>query len=690
MDRPLLDDSFHIRWSRITPDRVVPDITAALDVANARIDELAGEPSPEGGLTFENTLLALESAIEGLSSPWNRVGHLDAVCNSDELRAAHNEMLPKVSEFFSRIPLNAGLWRRIKAYSETDEAKALVGARKRYLEETLADFRNSGADLPDDRKARLMEVESALAAKAQKFSENVLDSTNAWDLVIDDESKLAGLPASAKAAARENAKAKGLGSDDAPKWRFTLQAPSFVPVLEHVHDGDVRRQVWEGTCRIGRGGEHDNTALVWELLALRHEKAALLGKAHFADQVLERRMAKTGATALAFVGDLFARTKPFFDREVVELEAYVAAKTGGAPAPLEPWEFPYWAERQRQEKYDFDDEELRPYFPIDGVIGGMFELVSEVFGLEIREPAERPEVWHDTVKFYEIRDRASGAHLGSFYADWFPRETKRSGAWMNDLRTGEPHADGSRGPHLGLVCGNLTPPVGDAPALLKHHEVETIFHEFGHLLHHLLGEVEVKSLNGTKVAWDFVELPSQIMENFCWERVSLDRFARHHETGATIPDALFEKMRAARNYRSATAMMRQLSFAKLDLELHIHEATRVDPARDLDTLAERLLEGFLAPTVTKVPTIARRFGHLFASPVGYAAAYYSYKWAEVLDADAFTRFLAAGVTSPETGREFRAKILSKGNSEDPAKLFRDFMGRDPDPEALLVRSGLAE
>lgn len=690
MDRPFLDDSFHIRWSRLTPDRVVPDITAAIEAAQARIDALANEGAPVGGLTFENTLLELEAATELLARPWGRVGHLDAVCNSDELRAAHNEMLPKVSEFFTRVPMNAGLWRRVEAYSETAEAKALTGARKRYLEETLADFRNSGADLLEDRKARLMEVESMLAAKAQKFSENVLDSTNEWELVIDDESKLAGLPSSAKAAARENAKAKGLGTDATPKWRFTLQAPSFVPVLEHVHDDDVRRQVWEGSCRIGRGGEHDNTALVWEILGLRQEKAEILGKANFADQILERRMAKTGATALAFVGDLFERTKPYFDRETAELEAWVAQKTGGDPGPLEPWAVPYWSEKRRQEQYDFDDEELRPYFPIDGVIGGMFDLVSEVFGLEIREPAERPEVWHESVKFYEIRDRASGAHLGSFYADWFPRETKRSGAWMNDLRTGEPHADGSRSPHLGLVCGNLTPPVGDAPALLKHDEVETIFHEFGHLLHHLMGDVEVKSLNGVNVAWDFVELPSQIMENFCWERVSLDRFARHHETGATIPDALFEKMRAARNYRSATGMMRQLSFAKLDLELHIHQATDIDPARDLDALAERLLEGFRVPTATKAPTIARRFGHLFSSPVGYAAAYYSYKWAEVLDADAFTRFLAAGVTSPETGAEFRAKILSKGNSEDPAKLFRDFMGRDPDPEALLVRSGLAE
>ena len=488
----------------------------------------------------------------------------------------------------------------------------------------------------------------------------------------------------------ERAKSKGFGSSEDPKWRFTLQAPSYFPVLEHVHSDSIRKKVWEATSSIGASGDYDNTDLVWEILDLRQIKAEILGKKNFADQVLQRRMAKDGATALSFVEDLHLRTKPFFDSETKELEKYKAEMDGGDLCSLNPWEIAYWSEKKRKAEYDFDDEELRPYFSIENVISGMFSIVTKIFGIKINEPDEKPEVWHEDVKYYEIYDESTGAHLGSFYADWFPRESKRSGAWMNYLKTGEPLSDGSRSPHLGLMCGNMTPPVGDGSALLKHDEVETVFHEFGHLLHHLLGEVEIKSLNGVNVAWDFVELPSQIMENFCWDRQSLDLFAIHHETGEPIPEELYNKMTAARNYRSATAMMRQLSLGKLDLELHINEAMNAKEAKNLDDLTEDLLSEYTIPTTVRPSTMARRFGHLFASPTGYAAAYYSYKWAEVLDADAFTRFTKEGVMNPDTGRDLRDKILSKGNSDDPKNLFHDFMGRDPDPEALMIRSGLVD
>ena len=686
MANPFLETAFEIHWSQLTPEHVVPAIDRLLTEAQVAIDEIAARDLK--AVTFENTFLALEQATEPLNRAWGKVTHLQSVADSPALREAHNAMLPKVSAFFARIPLNAALWERLRAFWNTPAADELTGVQRRYLEETVADFRQQGADLPVEKRARFEALQSELAQLTQKYSENVLDATNAWELIVEDEARLAGLPDHAKAAAQRSAEAKGRGTAEKPAWRFTLHMPSQEPFMTYLEDGDLRREMWTAAIAVGAKEPHDNTPLVPRILALRAEKATLLGKGNFADLTLERRMAKSSATALAFVEDMIARAQTAFGHECQELEEFKARTLGASIGRLAPWELAYWAEKLRKVRYDFDEEALRPYFPMDRVIAGLFELAGRVFGLRIAErPPGSAEVWHPEVKFYEMHDAAE-RHVGSFYADWHPRESKRGGAWMNYLITGGPRPDGTRAPHLGLICGNMTPPVEGKPALLTHREVQTIFHEFGHLLHHLLGEVEIKSLNGVNVAWDFVELPSQIMENWCWEREGLDLFARHHESGAPIPEAMFTKMIAARNFRSACAVMRQMAFSKMDLLLHARPELVARHPGDIEVIARAAIADSLIPTEPPAPTIVKRFTHLFSDPVGYAAGYYSYKWAEVLDADAFTRFQKEGVFNRKVGAAFVDHVLSRGNAADPAELFRGFMGRDPDLAALLKRCGL--
>jgi oligopeptidase A len=682
-ENPFLDPSFHIRWTALKPDLVEPSIDEALRRAEAALQAIeAGEGPP----TFENTFLALDEATDGLNRAWSRVTHLQSVADSPELREAHNRVLPRVSAFLACIPLRSALWERLRAFAA--RAPALSAVRSRFVGETVAEFREAGADLPASGRARLEDIQSELAQLTQRFSDNVLDATNAWQLVVDDEARLAGLPAHAKARALADAAAKGIGTRERPAWRFTLHAPSGEPLMTYVADDALRAEMWRASAAVASAPPHDNNSLIPRILSLRAEKARLLGKRHFADLVLTRRMAKSGATALQFIEDFRTRCSAAFARECRELEESKARETGLPAARLAPWEIAFRAERLRRANYDFDEEELRPYFPMDRVMGGLFQLAGRVFGIRVSErPKGEVETWHPDVLYYDVHD-SRGRHIGSFYADWHPRESKRAGAWMNYLITGGPQPDGSRRPHLGLICGNMTPPAPGRAALLSHREVETIFHEFGHLLHHLMGEVEIKSLNGTNVAWDFVELPSQIMENWCWEREGLDMFARHFETGEAIPEPLFRKMTAARNFRSACVTMRQVAFAKMDLLLHMR-AEEFAGAADLEARVRESIADCLVPTEPPAPSIVRRFTHIFSDPLGYAAGYYSYKWAEVLDADAFTRFRREGIFNERVGREFAERILSRGNSADPAELFRDFMGRDPDLGALLERSGLA-
>ncbi len=674
MSNPLIglraeSESLDLPFDRIEASHVEPAIDTLIAEANEAVDGIATAPR-----TYDGTLGALEHATEPLEIALTVVGHLESVATTPALREAYNRVQPKASAFFSSLSLNAELYAALKEFAETDEAKGLDPIRARFLLKTLDDFRRHGAELDDAGKERLGAINVALSEKTTKFAQNVLDETNAFDLVITDEAKLAGLPPSARSAAKQSAEQK-----DKEGWRFTLHAPSYIAVMTYLDDASIREQLWQAYNTRASSGEHDNRGLICEILELRREKATLLGYADFADLILEDRMAKSGAKASAFVDDLRERTKPAFEREERELHEF-RKELEGADAPvLEPWSIGYYAEKQRKARFDFDDEVLRPYLQVDAVLKGLFEIAERLYGVRIEE-REAP-TWNDDVRCYGVFD---GDHLmAAFYVDLFPREDKRGGAWMNALSYG-PTPDT---PHLGLFCANVSEPIGDEPALLTHREVETLFHEFGHLLHHALSEVPLRSLGGTNVAWDFVELPSQIMENFCWERVSLDLFARHHETGEPIPEELFQKLRASRTYREATAQMRQLGFGTVDLRLHRTFDPSAGPEAAM-ALAREILEAHAPASYPDDYAMICGFTHLFASPVGYAAGYYSYKWAEVLDADAFTRFLEADVLSAEVGQHFREAILAKGDSADPDALFREFMGRDPSLDALLVRAGL--
>lgn len=669
---PLQSRAFLIPFDQIKPEHVEPAIRAVLASAEAQLQALIDLP---GERSYATTVQALDDLLEPLSRIVGIARHLTMVMSSAELRAAYNAVLPEFSTFFARLPLNAGLWQALQRYAATAEAQQLSGVRQRHLDKTLSDFRRAGADLPAAHKARVEELRVALAKLQTKFSENVLDATNSYELLISDEAELAGLPESARAQASASAKSKGYTG-----WRFTLQQPSLLPFLQYAEARELRRQLYTAHVNRASTGEHDNRPILSEILALRRELAGLLGYRDYADYALAENMVHSGSAAWAFVRDLTERTAPYFRQEIAELTA-LAESLGFTP--MQPWDLLLVIEKLRKAKYDLDEEELRPYFPLPQVLAGLFEITRRLFGVQV---TERPitQVWHPEVKFYDISDEA-GTHLGSFYADWFPRESKRAGAWMNALITGGPSLAGFA-PHLGLMVGNFTPPrlVGaeEIPALLTHREVETTFHEFGHLLHHCLSRVEVPARSGTNVPRDWVELPSQIMENWCWERAALDLFARHYQTGEALPEALFSKLQRSRRYAGAYQQMRQLSFGTVDLALHIH----YDPATDGDVVgyAQRLMEPFNVRPEFAHNHFLTAFSHVFAG--GYAASYYSYKWSEVLDADAFTRFQHEGLFNRQTGQAYLESILSRGDSADPAALYREFMGRDPELGPLLVRT----
>lgn len=672
MENPLLSLGKELAFDRILAEHVGPGLGELIRRAQGALDAIEArdaEPS------YDTTLGALERATEELELAVAIVEHLESVATTPAYRDAYNGMLPEVTALFAGIPLRQKLFQRLVAFSKTSEARELDGTRARFLEKTLADFRRHGAMLDDAGKEKLRAIDRELVLLTNRFAQNVLDDTNAFELVIDDQKKLRGLPESALDAAHDAAKAKGQAG-----YRLTLQAPSVTAVLTYADDAGLRETIWRAYNGRALSKELDNQPLIAKILELRRERATLLGFRHFADLVTEERMAKTGAQAQAFVDDLAKKSQASFERERRELLEFRRELEGERAPELAPWDLGYYSERLKKARYSFDDEELRPYFSFERVLEGAFGLAERLFGVSIR-PTSDSRTWDPAVRAFVMRD-ADGRDLGLFWVDPFPRENKRGGAWMHGFLTAVPPAR-----HAAVFCANVQPPAGGKPSLLTHRDVETIFHEFGHLLHHCLSTVNVRSLGGTRVVQDFVELPSQIMENWCTEREGLDLFARHYETGMPIPSALLDRLRAARTFRAATMQMRQLGFAAVDLALH----TEYDPARDGDALhyGNRILQRFVPATLPTDYGILASFLHLFSHPVGYAAGYYSYKWAEVLDADAFERFKSEGVLDPRVGRDFRERLLSQGDSRDPMDLYRNFRGREPRVEALLERQGLA-
>jgi oligopeptidase A len=682
---PLLTGGFRIPFHRIEARHVEPAIRQALLDAQASVDRISADPSAP---SWSNTIDRLDAAVELLAERIAPVTHLVSVAETPELREAYNAVLPRITTFWSRLPLDEALWSRIEAFAHSDEARALTGLRKRHLDKTVREFQRAGADLPPAAKTRLEEVRVELAQLEQTFSEHVLDATARYELLVTDESRLDGVPDAARRRAQERAREKGKRG-----WLLTLDYPSVEPILKYCRDRDLRREIFVAYSTRCRDGEFDNRPLLARILRLRDELARILGYQSFPDYTLEDRMAGSGRRATLFEADLVERTRPYWKRDVAELQAHAA--TLGL-ANVEPWDAAFVMEDLRRQRYDIDDETLRPYFPLPKVLEGLFEIVRRTFGFRIEE-RRIAEVWHPDVRYFELYDEADGALLGAFYSDWFPRTEKRQGAWMNHFVTGGPRSDGFA-PHLGVICGNFTPPEGEEPALLTHREVETTFHEFGHLLHHCTSRVEIPSRAGINVAWDWVELPSQLMENWAWEREALDLFAAHYQTGERLPDEIFERMIAARRYMGGWAQMRQLSLGTVDLALHGDLAPRLRAAAEGSDGAEldraqgdevmAYGERWFVPFVPD-PSFAEyhaltSFSHLFAG--GYAAAYYSYLWSEVLDADAFTRFKREGIFNRETGRRYVQTILSRGDSADPDDLFVEFMGRPPDPAALLERN----
>jgi oligopeptidase A len=674
---PLLDMRGLPPFTAIRPEHVVPAVDQRLADGRATVAAVTAA----GGTSWDTLVQPLEEMQHTLARTWSPVEHLNAVADEPALRQAHDACLPRLADFWTELGQNAELYRGYRALRDGPEYRTLDPVRQRIVNEALKDFHLAGVDLAPEARARFRAITAELATLGNRFAQNVLDATHGWHLHISDPERLEGLPETARALARQSAAQRGLEG-----WVLTLDAPSYVPVLTHARDRALREELYAAyvTRASDRGphaGRWDNGPAIEAILRLRHELAAIVGFPSYAHFSLAKKMAGAPAQVVAFLTDLASRARPVAERELAELAAYARERDG--LAVLAAWDVPFYAERLREARYAFSQEELRPYFPLGRVLEGLFGLAERLFGLRIAR-RDGVETWQPDVTFFEVRDEA-GALRGEFYLDPYARPRKRGGAWMGACIGRARTRERLWHPVAYLVC-NFAPPVGERPSLLTHQEVTTLFHEFGHGLHHLLTRVDYPSAAGINgVPWDAVELPSQIMENWCWESEALRLFARHHETGEALPGELVDRLRAARNFHSGLQFVRQLEFALFDFRLHLE----YDPgqgARAMETL-ERVRDEVAVVRPPPYNRFPHSFSHVFAG--GYAAGYYSYKWAEVLSADAFSRFEDEGVLSGPTGRAFLAAVLEQGGGRDPMELFIAFRGREPRIDALLRHSGLA-
>lgn len=671
---PLLDISGLPRFPDITPAHVTPAVEQLIHANSALVEELVADSTP---LTWESFVKPLEDANERLSRAWGQVSHLNAVMNGPELREVYNANLPKLTAYYADLSQNQRLFDKFKALRASPGFEKLGMAQKKIVENELRDFVLGGADLPADKKDRFKAIQEELSTLSAKFEENLLDTTNAFSLFVASEAELAGIPADALQTAREAAQADGQ-----PGWKFTLHMPSYLPVMQYCENRKLREQMY--TAHVTRASEFgkpewDNTTLITQILKLRQEAARLLGFNNYAEESLATKMAETPQQVLDFLNELGQRAKPYAERDLAELRQF--AREELALAQLEAWDIAYASEKLRVRRYAFSDQEVKQYFPENQVLPGMFKVVETIYGLSIH-PSNAP-VWHEDVKFFDIRDRHNTL-IGQFYLDLYARQNKRGGAWMDDAITRRRKESGIQVPVTYLNC-NFSAPVGNRPALFTHDEVITLFHEFGHGLHHVLTRVEdlgVSGING--VEWDAVELPSQFMENFCWEWDVLKHMARHVDTGEVLPRVLFDKMLAAKNFQGGMQTVRQLEFALFDMHLHgdFDPSGEKTPLQLLDEIRARIAV-VIPPAFNRFPN---NFSHIFAG--GYGAGYYSYKWAEVLSADAYSLFEENGVLSEEVGHRFWSEILGMGGSRPALESFVAFRGREPSIDALLRHNGM--